>query len=188
MYDENKNSNLKSNTIIPSKTDTIDILNKLGLPRHIINHVMAVSRKAIKIATEIQTIPVDLKIVRIGALLHDIGRTKSHGFDHASVGGDIIRELGWSEKLARIAETHILGGITQDEAQSIGLPEKDYMPKTIEEKIVCLSDKYHIGAKKVTIEHRFRNWINRFGNTELLQKSKRRVEDLELDIYKLMYP
>lgn len=179
---------IQKDNYIPSKAEVLNTLTRLNLSRHIINHVMAVSRKAIRIATKIQSIPVDLKVVRIGALLHDIGRTNTHDFNHAIIGGQIIRELGYSEKLARIAETHILGGITEKEARELGLPPKDYIPETIEEKIVCLADKYHIGIKKVTIEHRFRNWFNRFGETELLLKSKKRVEELEISIYKLMYP
>lgn len=189
--DEDNEFHLKtndSNLYIPSKTETLNILIKLGLAKQVIYHVLAVSRQAIKIATNIKTIPVDLKLVRIGSILHDIGRTKSHSFDHGIIGGKIIREeLKWSERLARIAETHILGGITKDEAKILGLPEKDYIPESIEEKIVCLADKYFVGSKMVPIDVRFRNWIDRFGASEFLMKSKYRVEELELNIYKMMY-
>lgn len=174
---------------IPSKSEALEVLTKLNMQRHIINHVLAVSRKAIKIASRIQSVPIDLKLVRIGAILHDIGRTQTHDFLHGVTGGTIIREqLNWSEKLARIAETHILGGITKEEAIELGLPPKDYIPITIEEKIVCLADKYINGSKEVPIEHRFRNWFSRFGETDLLIKSKKRVEQLELEIYRMMYP
>ena len=78
--------------------------------------------------------------------------------------------------------------MTEDEAVELGLPPKDYIPTTIEEKIVCLSDKYHIGSKKVNIDERFGKWFDKYGQTELLVKSKKRAEDLELEIYKLMYP
>ncbi len=174
---------------IPSKTEAISILQKMNLTKNIINHVLAVSRKAIKIATQISVIPINIKLVRIGAILHDIGRVRSHDYDHAVIGGQIIREeLKFSEQLARIAETHILGGISKDEAKEFGLPEKNYLPETIEEKIVCLADKYFIGVKKVSIEQRFRNWFARYGENEFLLRSKKRVEDLEIFLYKLMFP
>ena len=174
---------------IPSKSEAINILQKLNLSKNIINHVLAVSRKAIKIATQISIVPINLKLVRIGAILHDIGRVKSHDYDHAVIGGNIIREdLNFSEQLARIAETHILGGISKDEAIELGLPEKDYLPESIEEKIVCLADKYFIGVKKVSIEQRFKNWFIRYGENEFLLRSKKRVEDLEIFLYKLMFP
>ena len=174
---------------IPTKTEAIGILQKLNLSKNIVNHVLAVSRKAIKIATQITTLPVNLKLVRIGAILHDIGRVRSHDYDHAVLGGQIIRkELNFSNQLAKIAETHILGGISKEEAIEFGLPERDYLPETIEEKIVCLADKYFIGVKRVSIEQRFRNWFTRYGENEFLLRSKKRVEDIEIFIYKLMFP
>lgn len=173
---------------IPSKRVVIGKIKELGLDKHILYHTLAVSRKAIKIGSEIRSVPVDIKLVRIGAILHDIGRTRSHGLDHAAYGADIIRDLGWSEDLARITETHILGGLKKSEAKDLNIPIRDYMPRSIEEKIVCLSDKYHIGSRKVSIEHRFKNWYNRFGKTELLLTARKRVERLELEIYRLMYP
>lgn len=174
-------------SVIPSKTEVLRLFKKLELPHNIINHVQAVARKAIKMSHNIKTIPINLKIVKIGALLHDIGRLKSHNFDHSELGGEIIRNLGYSEKLARIAETHILGGLTKEEAIELGLTPKDYMPHSIEEKIVCLADKYHIGTKQVSINIRFQKWFQKWGETELLLKSKKRVEDIELHIFKIMY-
>ncbi len=174
---------------IPSKTEAIKILQEMNLSKNIINHVLAVSRQAIKLATQISIVPINLKLVRIGSILHDIGRIKTHDYDHAVIGGQIIREdLKFSEQLARIAETHILGGISEEEAETFGLPPKDYLPASIEEKIVCLSDKYFIGVKKVSIEQRFKNWFSRYGENDFLLRSKKRVEDLEIFIYKLMFP
>ena len=93
-----------------------------------------------------------------------------------------------SEQLARIAETHILGGISEEEAIDMNLPPSEYLPESIEEKIVCLSDKYFIGTKKVSIEQRFKNWFIRYGENEFLLRSKKRVEELEIFLYKLMFP
>ncbi|MHA1820875.1 MAG: HDIG domain-containing metalloprotein [Promethearchaeota archaeon] len=186
--DEGYNTEAGSKEIIPSKSEVLNLLKTLGLPRNIINHVLAVSRKAIKIATGIEAVPVNLKLVRSGALLHDIGRTRSHGLDHAILGAQIIREQGYSERLALIAERHLLGGLTKEEAVELGLPPKDYLPISIEEKIVCLADKYLIGDRYVSIDMRFRNWFSKYGETKLLLTAKKRVEELELFIYKMMYP
>jgi len=76
----------------------------------------------------------------IGGLLHDLGRSDSHGLDHGIVGAKILRNKG-EELLAAIVETHIGGGITREEALSANLPAKDYIPVTIEQKIVCYADK-----------------------------------------------
>ena len=49
-----------------------------------------------------------------------------------------------SEKLARICERHTGSGITADEIyeRKLPLPEKDFLPETLEEKIICLADKF----------------------------------------------
>jgi len=75
---------------------------------------------------EITKIEVDKNLVEIGALLHDIGRTKTHGFKHALIGGKILRKRGFSERLAKICETHILGGLDLEDAKRFGLPMKEY--------------------------------------------------------------
>ncbi|MHA1728161.1 MAG: HDIG domain-containing metalloprotein [Promethearchaeota archaeon] len=178
------NKNIK----IPSKKEVKKIFTELELPQNIQRHSMAVSKKGAKIAAKIKNINVNINLVKIGGMLHDIGRSKSHGFDHAVSGGKIIRKYRFSEQLARIAETHILGGLTAKEAEKLDLQPKNYLPETIEEKIVCLADKYYIGTKKVTIEERWGRWFARYGKTDLLKESKKRIERIEIEIYKLMYP
>jgi len=84
---------------------------------------------------------IDKTLVLIGAILHDIGRTKSHGIDHGLVGGQILSELKAGEALKLIAERHIGGGIPRLEAEKLGLPPMDYLPTSIEEKLVCFADK-----------------------------------------------
>jgi len=120
---------------LPRKHEALLLLKKLNFSPHIINHQMAVMRKALKIAHSIHNKPVSMDLIRAGALLHDIGRYASHELLHTSLGGDILRRLGFPEELARIAETHSLGGFTKEEAVRLGLPARDYMPRTIEEKI-----------------------------------------------------
>lgn len=86
------------------------------------------------------TLKFDQELVSVGALLHDIGRTKTHDINHGIVGGEMIRTQ-FSNEVARIAETHIGGGIPKEESIILGLPAKDYVPVTLEEKIVCFADK-----------------------------------------------
>jgi hypothetical protein len=53
------------------------------------------------------------------------------------------------EKLARIAEHHVGAGIPAGEAKELGLPEKDLVPHTAEEKIVTYADKLVVGRRRV---------------------------------------
>ena len=150
---------------IPSKKEALSLLHFLDFSPHIIKHQEAVMRKALDLAHHIKSIPINLDLIRAGALLHDIGRLRSHDLDHTAYGGDLLRTLGFPEELARIAETHGLGGITPEEAIELGIPVRDYNPKTIEEKIVCLADKYLSGTDRVDIEGRFKRWLEKYGET-----------------------
>ena len=94
---------------------------------------------------------VDTELVEIGAILHDIGRSKTHDADHAAVGGNMVRQLGIAEAVARIVDRHIGAGIPEDEARALGLPDGVYVPETLEEKIVCYADKLIAGWREVDI-------------------------------------
>jgi tRNA (cytidine56-2'-O)-methyltransferase len=96
---------------IPSADRCIEILKENGCSEKVIRHCMAVRDVAVKIAKKANA---DVRLVEAGALLHDLGRSKTHGILHATEG-------------ARIAE-------------KMRLPEKDFIPMTLEEKIVCHAD------------------------------------------------
>jgi uncharacterized protein len=103
----------------------------------------------LEIASKVN-IPVDRDLLEYGALLHDIGRCKSHGVEHAVIGGKIAREMGLPENVARIIERHIGAGLTASEAEKFGLPAKDLLPLTPEEKIVSYADNLTIGSRMVS--------------------------------------
>ena len=94
---------------------------------------------------------VDVELVEIGAILHDIGRSKTHDTDHAAVGGNMVRQMGIAEPVARMVDRHIGAGIPEDEARALGLPDGVYVPETLEEKIVCYADKLIAGWREVDI-------------------------------------
>lgn len=112
-------------------------------------HLLAVHDYAIEIAGQVEC---DRDLVEAGSLLHDIGRTRSHGMDHAVIGAQILRDEGIDEKIVNIVERHIGAGLTPEEAKKLGLPPKDYVPKTIEEKIVCHADNLIGSTERVSIQ------------------------------------
>ena len=124
---------------IPDEQECIELLKKAGCEDNVIEHVKSVARLAVKMA---ERCGADVELVRAGALLHDIGRGKTHGIDHAVVGAQMLREWGYPEELVRIVERHIGAGIDENEAEKLGLPKKSYIPETIEEKIVAEADNY----------------------------------------------
>ena len=134
---------------IPSPEECIELLKSAGCSKKVINHCKAVRDVAVKIAEKANA---DMKLVEASALLHDIGRSKTHGITHAIEGVKIAKELGLPDNIIKIIERHIGAGLSKEEAKKIGLPVKDYTPKTLEEKIVCHADSLIDNSKKQKIE------------------------------------
>jgi uncharacterized protein len=147
MTTKNELTNKKN---IPSAENCLIILTNAGCSEQVICHCKAVRDVAMHIVDH--TMDVDKKLVESGALLHDIGRSQTHGINHAIVGGRIATKLGLSEKIVHIIERHIGAGLPPSVAKSLGLPFKDFMPKTIEEKIVCHADNLIDDCNRQDIE------------------------------------
>jgi len=126
----------------------IEVLIHAGCTLEVIAHCRAVSQAAVVIVDRM-TMPVDRELVRQGGLLHDIGRSKTHGIGHAIAGVEVARTLGLSDRIICIIERHIGAGITASEAERLGLPKKDYLPLTMEEKIVSYADNLMSGVKEM---------------------------------------
>lgn len=129
----------------------VDLLVQAGCSADVVAHCVAVSAKALSFAGRI-ALPFNRELVRLGGLFHDIGRARSHDIHHALVGVTIGRELGFSEPLLAIIERHIGAGITAAEAERLGLPKKDYLPLTPEEKIVSYADNLTKGSEPMLFE------------------------------------
>lgn len=133
---------------IPDKKECAKLLEKAGCSEDVIAHCGAVHRLAMKIA---KLCNADLKLVSAGALLHDIGRSRTHGIRHAVEGAKIARKLGLPKAIVLIIERHIGAGLTRDEAVELGLPPKDYMPLSLEEKIVAHADNLIATREKQSV-------------------------------------
>ncbi|MFW9951444.1 MAG: HDIG domain-containing metalloprotein [Candidatus Thorarchaeota archaeon] len=176
---------MASEEILPNSEVAFELLKKLKVPYNVRRHSLKVAEKALDIAEKIKLKEINMDLIEIGSLLHDIGRSKTHGFNHALIGAKIIRERGLPESLAKICETHILGGLDKEDANQVGLPVRDFLPSTLEEKIICLADKYIAGTKEVSIEQRFKKWFEKYGKTEILIKAKERIEKIQEEIESL---
>jgi uncharacterized protein len=139
--------------------DEIELLREEGCPENVIAHCIAVCKRAEEIARNFPEADKDL--IRTGALLHDLGRSRTHGIKHAVVGANLAREHGYPEDVVRIIERHIGVGITEEEAKSLGLPVKSYVPETIEEKIVAHADNLLHGTERVDKEYVIKKWKKR---------------------------
>lgn len=99
---------------------------------------------------------LDPDTVETAAMLHDIGifKTDADGIDchgtepyirHGILGAELLRREGMPEEIARIAERHTGAGITADDIRSmhLPLPEGDYTPQTLLERLICYADKFY---------------------------------------------
>jgi uncharacterized protein (TIGR00295 family) len=105
-------------------------------------HSVTVARLAGQIADALAAagVPVDPALARAGGLLHDIGRNLTHdGIMHCWEGYQILLACG-QPLLARFCVVHSGGGMTAEEAVSVGWPPADYRPATWEEKAVTIAD------------------------------------------------
>ena len=123
----------------------------------LIAHSESVARKALRVAEEVGICDtIDRQFVYDAAMLHDIGITRCdapgiycHGslpyICHGIAGAEILKEEGLGESYRRVCERHTGAGITAEdiERQHLPLPPGDYMPRTIEEKLICYADKFY---------------------------------------------
>jgi uncharacterized protein len=139
---------------LPSREQALEILRKNRCSEKVIRHCKSVAKLSVNLATACQEkgLNVNLDLVEIGALLHDVGRGKTHTVHHAIVGASIAKEAGLPESVVSIIKRHVGGGITSSEAEELGWPKDNYMPQTLEEKIVCYADKLIGASERIPIQ------------------------------------
>jgi uncharacterized protein len=151
-----------------------DLLREAGCSEKVILHCRAVRDVALEYAE--RNALVSARLVNEGAMLHDIGRGKSHTILHAQQGADYLRQIGIGEEIARIVECHTGAGLSADECTVLGLSPRNCIPQTTEEKIVCHADNLVEGKRRVGIEESLASAIN------LKRKVRLRMYHLAQDV------
>ena len=174
----------------PSEEEAMAILAKYNAGTYIVRHCQAVAMAAQIMANEAERrgLAVDMKAVIAGALLHDLGRTRTQTVRHGVEGAEILEKEGVDTKVVEIVRRHVGAGISPEEARKLGLPDYDYIPRTLEERIVCLADKM-VDADKVRPfgeeVHRFTAKSHDVGR--LLALKRGLAEELGMDPEKLIF-
>jgi len=169
----------------PTPSQAIEALSKTGCNPQIIEHCKVVSQLAVRLArlAEQKGMEVDIDLVRVGGLLHDIGRSRTHGVEHGFIGSTIIDSYGYSLAIARIAERHVGAGISSDETQKLGLPKRDFIPETLEEKLVCYADKLIEGRRRVPFDEALDDFAKDLGADH---PAVQRLRNLHLELIRLI--
>jgi uncharacterized protein len=127
-----------------------DLLRDAGCDERVVRHCRAVTALALELAGSDPL--YDRSLVEAGGMLHDIGRSRTHGIGHAQAGAALLRARGWPEAVCRIVECHTGAGLTADECTLLGLAPRDCVPRTPEERLVAYTDKRLKGDRVVSME------------------------------------
>jgi uncharacterized protein len=120
----------------------------------LIRHGKQVAQKALAIAENVASLQPDKDFLQKAAMLHDIGifMTDSPGLGcrgrhpyitHGVLGGRLLSKKGL-QAYALICERHVGVGISAEDIRRfrLPLPERDMLPVSIEEQIICYADKF----------------------------------------------
>ena len=167
-----------TNNDYPSRDECLQLLAQAGCPTDVINHVLVVTDLALKIASRFPD--ADRALVEAGALLHDIGRARTHGILHGVEGGRIARELNLPVEIINIIERHLGAGIPKQDAVTLGLPARDFVPQTIEERIIAQADNLVEGDKRVPIKRSLQILIDK-GLPAVAERMERLYSELSAE-------
>lgn len=92
---------------------------------------------------------VDRDLVRVGAMLHDIGyyvlRPNEEPIRHGIRGAKLLKDEGYPVEICRFAACHIGVGLTRDDIvrDALPLPPHNFVARTTEERLVMYADNFH---------------------------------------------
>ena len=168
-------------------------LNSLAY-RVLMTHSRRVADKALAIVDRLPELAADRRFIEEAAMLHDIGIVHvkapkigcngTHPYIAHGILGRAMLEKEGLPRHALVCERHTGVGITREDIrrQALPLPERDMVPLTLEEEIICYADCFFSkNPKKLTIERSvasirkkmlrfgedkgliFDSWVVRFG-------------------------
>jgi uncharacterized protein len=143
------------NELIPQETP----LNAL-----LVTHSRAVAGRALAVARGLSGrtsgLSLDMRFIEEAALLHDIGvyltdapaigcRGTSPYVCHGYLGRQLLEERGLFRH-ALVCERHVGVGLSAEEIRirRLPLPERDMLPQSLEEEIICYADKFFSKQKQ----------------------------------------
>ena len=166
--------------------DYLGLINKYyaeqeELKSLLLQHSRQVADKALAVCAAHPEWKVDRTFVEEAAMLHDIGivycdapRINCHGNEpyirHGIIGAELLRKEGLPQH-ARVAERHTGSGLSAQEIedQQLPLPRRDYLPESLEERIICYADKFYSKSHPLREENvsNIRRKMENFGEESL---------------------
>ncbi len=162
--------------------DYINILKKYSdLGRNfdiVLDHSLIVFAKSLEIISKKRlSNKIDIDLIASGSILHDIGafgfmdnfnKKKINYLKHGIIGAKILRNEGLM-KQALICERHIGAGLSKNYIikNNLPLPKKDFLPVTLEQKLICYADKFHSKSGKKDNLENIKKEMKKFGEEPL---------------------
>lgn len=120
----------------------------------LVTHSECVRDKALSCIDHHPELKIDRQFVAEAAMLHDIGIFYTYAppigcmgthlyIEHGILGAKLLRQLGYPRH-ALVCEHHTGTGLSKDYIlrTALPLPERDMIPESLEEKLVCYADKF----------------------------------------------
>ena len=140
--------------MIPTREECLSLMSRYGMLENIVSHSLEVAKVALFISIELNKRghTIDLGLVEAASLLHDLAKTEclKTKDDHAQTGSQKLKRMGY-EKVGEVVAQHIWLG-------------KEGDPSTVsEEEIVNYADKRVMHDRIVSLEERFSDLEERYG-------------------------
>ena len=122
------------------------------------DHAEKVTQKSLITAERVAHLNPDMAFIEAAAMLHDIGIFMTHSpaihctgehpyICHGVLGRQLLESIDADRFAghALVCERHTGAGITAENIKMnrLPLPERDMVPQTLEEKIICFADKFY---------------------------------------------
>lgn len=159
---------------IPTEEECRGIMRRYGMRDNIVRHSIQVMRVSLALVDNLrQPSTINRDLVRAGALLHDIAKTRTletGELRHDLIGGNLLRDMGYND-IARIVESHVVfDGFRADAPLE-------------EREIVFYADKRVMHDKIVSLDERIEDLVARYGTHEriraMIRENRAFVDALE---------
>ena len=158
---------------IPSPDQCRNLIEKMEMMSHIIDHSLMVQRVAETLAHFLKkdNPHLNLELILAGAILHDITKTRSisTGERHAQTGGALLAQMGYFE-VGEIVRQHV--ALDQTLGQTLGQTINRTFNRNNDRKIITeaavvnYADKRVLHDQVVPLEDRLSYIMERYGTTE----------------------
>jgi uncharacterized protein len=167
--------------MIPNALEALALHRKYGSHERTVAHCQGCARISRLLAEKAaqRGSMVNQAAVDAAALLHDIGRSQTQLVGHGHVGAQILEREGVDGVVVEIVRRHVGAGISAEEAALLGFPSGDYIPGTLEQKIVCFADKMLDGDKARPFEEEVKRFVKKGHDVHRLRKLK---EDIDVAV------